>query len=136
MHTGDPEGLGLGYVDLDFGCSLGWCAATIATYCPSRMMEHLIPISTQPRSETFWVTLYYHCQDLICVHAQHNLVQGSPSAWEGNMLTPKLMLHFAVSLSCDPGQQRNLEFDVNKFLSQSRWATLYINRMREASEDC
>ena len=22
------------------------------------MMEHLIPISTQPRSETFWVTLY------------------------------------------------------------------------------
>ena len=89
--------------------------------------------STQPRSETFWVTLYYHCQDLICVHAQRNLVQGSPSAWEGNMLTPKLMLHFAVSLSCDPGQQRNLEFDVNKFLSQSRWATLYINRMREAS---
>ena len=54
---GEPEGLGLGYVDLDFGSSLGWWAATIATYCPSRMMEHLIPILTQPRSETFWVTL-------------------------------------------------------------------------------
>ena len=49
----------MGYVDSDFGSSLGWWAATIATYCPSRMMEHLIPISTQPRSETFWVTLYY-----------------------------------------------------------------------------
>ena len=29
---GDPEGLGLGYVDLDFGSSLGWWAATITTY--------------------------------------------------------------------------------------------------------
>ena len=55
---GDPEGLGQGYVDLDFGSSLGWWAATIATYCPSRMMEHLKSISTKSRSETFWVTLY------------------------------------------------------------------------------
>ena len=41
------------------------------------------------------------------------------------MVTPKLMLHFAVSLSCDPGQQRNLEFDVPEQMG--------INRMREAS---
>ena len=54
---GDRAGLGLGYVDLDFGSFLGWWATTIATYCPSRMMEHLILISTQPRFETFWVTL-------------------------------------------------------------------------------
>ena len=54
---GDPEGLGLGYVDLDFGSSLGWWSATIATYCPRRRMKHLILISTQLRSETFWVTL-------------------------------------------------------------------------------
>ena len=27
---GDPEGPGLGYVDSDFGSSLGWWAATIA----------------------------------------------------------------------------------------------------------
>ena len=54
---GDPEGLGLGYVDLDFVSSLGWWAATIATYCPISMMEHLISNSTQPRFETFWVTL-------------------------------------------------------------------------------
>ena len=53
-----PKVSDLGWVDLDLGSSLGWWAATIATYCPSRMMEHLIPISTQPRSETFWVTLY------------------------------------------------------------------------------
>ena len=38
---GDPEGLGLGYVDLVYGSSLGCRAATIATYCPRRMTEHL-----------------------------------------------------------------------------------------------
>ena len=55
---GDPGGLGPGYVYLAFGSALGWWAATIATYCPSRMMEHAIPVSTQPRAETFWVTLF------------------------------------------------------------------------------
>ena len=58
LVQGDSEGLGLGYGDLDFGSSLGWWAATIATYCPSSMMEHLIPISTQPRSDSFWVSMY------------------------------------------------------------------------------
>ena len=55
QRQGDPEGLGLGYVDLAFGSALGWWATTVATtsYCPSRMMEHAIPISTQPRAETF-----------------------------------------------------------------------------------
>lgn len=56
---GDPEGLGLGSVDLDFGSFFGWWAATMATYCPNRMKEHLTPISTQPMLETFWVTLYF-----------------------------------------------------------------------------
>ena len=29
----------LGWVDLDFGSSPGWWAATVATYCPSRLGE-------------------------------------------------------------------------------------------------
>ena len=30
----------LGWVDLDLGSSPGWWAATVATYCPSRVVEH------------------------------------------------------------------------------------------------
>ena len=45
--------------------------------------------------------------------------------WERNMLTQNLKLRLGVSLFSDPGHPRNLEFDVNIFLSQSRWATLY-----------
>ena len=45
---------------------------------------------------------------------------------ERNMMTPNLKLGLAVSLSPDPGHKRNLKFDVNIFLSQSRWATLYF----------
>ena len=33
-------------------------AATVATYCPSRMVEHPKSKSTQPRFATRWVTLY------------------------------------------------------------------------------
>ena len=44
---------------------------------------------------------------------------------ERNMLTHNLTLRLAASLSSDPGHKRNFEFDVYKFLSQSRWATLY-----------
>ena len=47
----------LGWIDLELGSSPGRWAGTMVTYCPSRMVEHVIPISTQPRSETFWVTL-------------------------------------------------------------------------------
>ena len=36
----------LGWVDLDLRCSLGWWAATVVTYCPSRMVEHLKSKST------------------------------------------------------------------------------------------
>ena len=36
----------------------GRWAATVATYCPSRLLEHSKSKSTKPRSETFWVTLY------------------------------------------------------------------------------
>ena len=49
--------LDLGWVDLDLGTSPGWWAATVAIYCPRRGVEHLKFESTQPRSETFWVTL-------------------------------------------------------------------------------
>ena len=35
----DPGGLAQGFVDLDLGSSPGWWAATVATYCPSRMVE-------------------------------------------------------------------------------------------------
>ena len=41
----------LGWVDLDLGSSIGWWAATVATYCPSRMVEHPKSKSTQPRSK-------------------------------------------------------------------------------------
>ena len=39
----------LGWVDLDLGSSPGWWAATVATYFPSRMVEHPKSKSTQPR---------------------------------------------------------------------------------------
>ena len=48
----------LGWVDLDLGSFPGWWAATVATYCPSRMVEHPKSKSTQPRFATRWVTLY------------------------------------------------------------------------------
>ena len=37
----------LGWVDLDLRCSLGWWAATKATYCPGRMVKDLKMKSTQ-----------------------------------------------------------------------------------------
>ena len=45
---GDSGGLRLGWVDLDLGSSPGWWAATVVTYCPSRMVEHPKSKSTQP----------------------------------------------------------------------------------------
>ena len=45
---GDSGGQIPRFVDLDFGSSLGWWAATVAIYCPSRMVEHLKSKSTQP----------------------------------------------------------------------------------------
>ena len=36
----------LGWVDFDLGSSPGWWAATVATYCPSRMVEHPKSMST------------------------------------------------------------------------------------------
>ena len=38
----------LGWVDFDLGSSPGWWAATVATYCPSRVVEHPKSKSTQP----------------------------------------------------------------------------------------
>ena len=42
------SGLRLGWVELDLGNSPGWWAASVATYCPSRMVEHPKSNSTQP----------------------------------------------------------------------------------------
>ena len=39
----------LSWVDLDLGSSSGWLAANVATYCPSRMVEHPKSKSTQPK---------------------------------------------------------------------------------------
>ena len=39
----------LGWVDLDLWSSAGWWAATVAIYCPNRMVEHQKSKSTQPR---------------------------------------------------------------------------------------
>ena len=38
----------LGWVDLDLGSSSDWWAATVATYCPSRMVEHPKSKSIEP----------------------------------------------------------------------------------------
>ena len=48
----------LGWVDLDLGSSPGWWAATVATYCPSRVVEHSKSKSTQPNCQTTSPTLY------------------------------------------------------------------------------
>ena len=44
----------LGWVDLDLGSSPGWWAATVAIYCPSRMVEHPKSKSTKPRYPGRW----------------------------------------------------------------------------------
>ena len=49
----------LGWADLDLGSSPGWWAATVATYCPSRVVEHPKSKSTKPRYSTTRVTLYF-----------------------------------------------------------------------------
>ena len=38
----------LGWIDLDLGSSPGWWAASVATYCPRRVMEHPKSKSTKP----------------------------------------------------------------------------------------
>ena len=47
----------LGWVDLDLESFPGWWAATVATYCPNRMVEHPKSMSTQPRYSTTSVTV-------------------------------------------------------------------------------
>ena len=37
---GYSSGLDMGWVDLDLGSSPGWWAATVAAYCPGRMVEN------------------------------------------------------------------------------------------------
>ena len=54
----------LGWVDFDLRCSLGWWAASVATYCPSRMVEHLKmkqPNPTVRQPESSCTSLTFHC---------------------------------------------------------------------------
>ena len=68
----------LGWVDLDLGSSLGWWAATVATYCPSRMVEHPKCKSTKPSlgghgtpcRSVMEVERYYHLIDDINLSIQ------------------------------------------------------------------
>ena len=48
----------MGMVDLDLRSSPGWLAASVATCCPGRVVEHLKSKSTQLRCQTIRVTLY------------------------------------------------------------------------------
>ena len=43
----------LGWVDSGLECSLGFLAATVATYCPGRMVGHPKTKSPQPGSQTY-----------------------------------------------------------------------------------
>ena len=54
----------LGWADLDLDNSPSWMAAIVATYCHSRMEEHLKSGSTQPDCQTTWDTLYDMRRDL------------------------------------------------------------------------
>ena len=50
LQGGDGGWL-LGWDDLDLGSSPRWWAATVAAYCPSRMVEHPKSKSTQPSNQ-------------------------------------------------------------------------------------
>ena len=58
------------------------------------------------------------------IHLRLTFYRAAHLLGERNMLTPNLKLRLAVSFPSYPGHQRNFEFDVNIFLSRSRWATL------------
>ena len=49
---GGASGRTVGWVDSELGSTPSWWAATVATYCPSGMVEHPKSKSTQPRSVT------------------------------------------------------------------------------------
>ena len=50
----------LGWVYSDLGSSPGWRAATVATYCLGRVVEHPKSKSTKPRCTTTWDALYIY----------------------------------------------------------------------------
>ena len=85
--TGRPRGLD--FVDLDLGSSPGRWAATVATYCPSRMVEHPKSKSTQPRSSSTWEALY---NEIFGEGEEENLtgrhwsvIKTPVSSWNGSM---------------------------------------------------
>ena len=47
----------LGWVDSDLRYYPGWWAATVTTYCPGRMVEHVKSKPNLPNSETIRITL-------------------------------------------------------------------------------
>ena len=65
----------LSWIDLDLGSSLGWWAAAVATYCPSRVVEHAKSKSTQPRYSTTRVT----CTPPLCTRRQPKGASSSPT---------------------------------------------------------
>ena len=72
----DPGGLAQGLVDLDLWGSPGWWAATVATYCLSRMVEHPKSKSTQPRYSTTRVTLYQASNTIVISVHVHSHTDG------------------------------------------------------------
>ena len=80
----------LGWVDLDLGSSPRWWAAAVATYCPSRMVEHSKSKSTQPSCQTTSPTLYcnqagsYGDQFSLCTQMKAGLkIKGATYREEG-----------------------------------------------------
>ena len=55
------------FVDLDLESFPGWWAAIVATYCPSRMVEHPKSKSTQPRYSNTRVALYFNVNKSSCL---------------------------------------------------------------------
>ena len=88
----------------------------------SRYSSH--PIRWQVGEEHLRRTEMYYGTIRLNVWVYRGIYRVAHLLWERDMLTPNLKLRLVVNLSCDPGQWRNFEFDVNINLSQSRWATL------------
>ena len=84
----------LGWVDLDLGSSPGWWAATVATYCPSRMVEHSKSKSTQPSCQTTSPTLYV-CVQLSYFSAVAAIPSTSPVALTLSIAFPSRSTHFS-----------------------------------------
>ena len=100
------------FVDLNWVSSPGWWAATVAIYCPSRMVEHPKSKSTQPRYSTTRVTLYYNYK-IVKLHLDEYLFR-SCSWWcrleKYNKITLCNFRSFMMFCLCFPSQKFLLQF--------------------------